>query len=442
MFFSTTDLLGVITGANPVFVRLSRFGYRELMNAPHNIIRHPVMPGGAFKLMWDTLKAGEPFCAYVDNLASGGSTYSVFATITPLGHDSYLSVRCRPQRTDLRGAAFSLYEAARAQELDARAAGMSDRQAAVIGLSNLAAGLKSAGFATYKDFMEVALPAEVEIRLSQPLETRPTAIGPASDMLVAANRLSGNLHDWSMHQTRLSDVAQRLKNAIPMLRASMDDALATAKSFVATDDGGFTPLMVWIELWAQMMGTMNAVLSELTGSLADLWDSCLRTSFRISLAVLHTQTVAQFAAELIDGVTVPDYDENARTTAVMALGQALVEGFDLARQQDAHNAEQAQAATNQLAFVRDLMGVPRELIVSWQAMAATQTNEVITRALPAMTEQMRNTDATLALLDQLRDSVSTVAMSAPSEQVNESLTRVLRTVDALARQSSRPPATP
>ena len=58
------------------------------------------MPAGAFLLMWDTLTAGRPFCAYVDNLAADGSCYTVFATITPLG-DRYLSVRFRPLRTDL-----------------------------------------------------------------------------------------------------------------------------------------------------------------------------------------------------------------------------------------------------------------------------------------------------------------------------------------------------
>lgn len=48
MFFSTTDERGVITDANSVFVKLSRYPLRSLLNAPHSIIRHPDMPGGAF----------------------------------------------------------------------------------------------------------------------------------------------------------------------------------------------------------------------------------------------------------------------------------------------------------------------------------------------------------------------------------------------------------
>src|SRR5450759_5944192 len=57
MFFSTTDQRGVITDANSVFVRLSRYPLPSLLNAPHSIIRHPDMPGGAFEVMWQTLNA-------------------------------------------------------------------------------------------------------------------------------------------------------------------------------------------------------------------------------------------------------------------------------------------------------------------------------------------------------------------------------------------------
>ncbi|MFV0287149.1 MAG: PAS domain-containing protein, partial [Demequina sp.] len=103
LFFSTTNKLGIIEQANSVFSQISRFSHEELVGKPHNLIRHPDMPQGAFRLMWDTLQAGEPFCAYVVNLAKDGSDYLVFATVTPLG-DGYLSVRSRPCVTALRDA--------------------------------------------------------------------------------------------------------------------------------------------------------------------------------------------------------------------------------------------------------------------------------------------------------------------------------------------------
>ena len=108
LFFSTTDAKGVIEEANSVFVRLSRWPREQLIGAAHNIIRHQMMPGGAFRLMWQTLESGRPFAAYVHNLANNGSRYDVFATITPLD-DGYLSVRTRPMCPVPFGAAEQIY---------------------------------------------------------------------------------------------------------------------------------------------------------------------------------------------------------------------------------------------------------------------------------------------------------------------------------------------
>lgn len=80
---SKTDLKGRITYANDVFLRVSRFDAREVIGAPHNLIRHPDMPRCVFKLMWDTIQAGGEIFAYVLNMASNGDHYWVFAHVTP-----------------------------------------------------------------------------------------------------------------------------------------------------------------------------------------------------------------------------------------------------------------------------------------------------------------------------------------------------------------------
>lgn len=84
IFFSTTDPRGVITQANEVFSRLARLPHGVLLGAPHNIVRHPQMPAGAFKIVWDALTRQEATCAYVNNLAGDGSAYWAFATIMPI----------------------------------------------------------------------------------------------------------------------------------------------------------------------------------------------------------------------------------------------------------------------------------------------------------------------------------------------------------------------
>ena len=80
---SKTDLKGVITYANPVFIRVSGYSEEELLGAPHNIIRHPDMPRCVFKLLWDTIQAGKEIFAYVVNLCKNGDHYWVFAHVTP-----------------------------------------------------------------------------------------------------------------------------------------------------------------------------------------------------------------------------------------------------------------------------------------------------------------------------------------------------------------------
>ncbi|MDO5498446.1 MAG: aerotaxis receptor Aer, partial [Propionibacteriaceae bacterium] len=174
MFFSTTDGRGVIEQANAVFVRLSRYAREQLVGAPHNIIRHPEMPGGAFRVMWDTLDAGRPFGAYVHNLAADGSRYDVFATITPLG-DGYLSVRTRPCRTDIMAVADSLYASALTLERSLGEQGVPAPARALEGAQHLAGALADAGVGTYDDFLMEALPAEIIARheLSEGIPDRP-----------------------------------------------------------------------------------------------------------------------------------------------------------------------------------------------------------------------------------------------------------------------------
>ena len=80
---SKTDLKGVITYANQVFMRVSGYHEHELLGRPHNIIRHPDMPRCVFKFLWDRISDGHEVFAYVVNLCKNGDHYWVFAHVTP-----------------------------------------------------------------------------------------------------------------------------------------------------------------------------------------------------------------------------------------------------------------------------------------------------------------------------------------------------------------------
>lgn len=93
LFFSRTNWRGVILAGNSVFQRVSLYSWDELIQKPHNVIRHPDMPKGVFWLLWDTIKKGEPVGAYVKNRAKDGRYYWVFAIVTPIGECLNFCVR-------------------------------------------------------------------------------------------------------------------------------------------------------------------------------------------------------------------------------------------------------------------------------------------------------------------------------------------------------------
>jgi PAS domain S-box-containing protein len=98
---SKTDLKGQITYANRVFLEFAGYTEDILIGAPHNIIRHPEMPKGVFKLLWDTIQTGSELFAYVKNISSSGAYYWAFANVTPVkdGNNAvvgYCSVRRKP----------------------------------------------------------------------------------------------------------------------------------------------------------------------------------------------------------------------------------------------------------------------------------------------------------------------------------------------------------
>jgi PAS domain S-box-containing protein len=103
---SKTDLKGRIIYANRIFMRISGYPEKQLINIQHNIIRHPDMPRGVFQLLWNTIKAGDECFAYVKNMAWNGDFYWVFANVTvdrdtsgkPIG---YFSVRRKPSRAGI-----------------------------------------------------------------------------------------------------------------------------------------------------------------------------------------------------------------------------------------------------------------------------------------------------------------------------------------------------
>ena len=120
LIVSKTDTRGIMTYVNQTFVEISGYSEAELLGKPHNLIRHPDMPRGVFKLLWDTIAEGGEVFAYVVNRAKDGSRYWVLAHVTPTfgGYGSiagYHSNRRAPARAAI-AAIEALYAQMRAEE--------------------------------------------------------------------------------------------------------------------------------------------------------------------------------------------------------------------------------------------------------------------------------------------------------------------------------------
>ncbi|MFA6014794.1 MAG: PAS domain-containing methyl-accepting chemotaxis protein [Gallionellaceae bacterium] len=109
---SKTDLKGQITYVNRPFVEISGYSAEELLGKPHNLIRHPDMPEGAFGDLWKTLQSGKPWRGLVKNRCKNGDYYWVEANANPFWKDGkivgYMSLRTKPSRAQVE-AAEALY---------------------------------------------------------------------------------------------------------------------------------------------------------------------------------------------------------------------------------------------------------------------------------------------------------------------------------------------
>lgn len=115
---SVTDLKGRIVYCNTAFVEVSGYATAELLGQPHNLVRHPDMPAEAFRDMWDTIQAKQPWSGLVKNRRKNGDYYWVRANATPMMDGEqitgYLSVRTLPSPESVK-TAEQLYARMQAQ---------------------------------------------------------------------------------------------------------------------------------------------------------------------------------------------------------------------------------------------------------------------------------------------------------------------------------------
>lgn len=429
MFFSTTDRRGVIDSSNDVFVRLSRYSRNELIGSPHNIIRHPDMPGGAFSAMWQTLESGNPFAAYVQNLAADGSRYDVFATITPLPSGGYLSVRTSPVCRSHHQAALEIYRRTAAEEERLRARGMTRRQAASAGALHITGQLANLGFEDYSSFARTVLPAEVIQRefLGGGLPQRPGSFGPMRIALDAALQLHKGLGAWMSEQEALSRVTLALQNATSGIRrdfAALDEASQAISS--AAPGSSARGVLAPLELWSQMQVLVGNQVGRLVNELEVLSAQTAEAKFRIALARLQSTMLASFVAELADGGPV-EGDAGDAAAAIRALGEAVRSGISAMADNVAKHRQSSKRVVDLIERTASLTEIPRQLLVEWTAAASTLPPELLGIG-SRVSESITHSNDALSSLQRLAEQCRAVTTGHDAALLHESLDEVERAI--------------
>jgi aerotaxis receptor len=247
---STTDTKGRITYCNPAFIQISGYTREELLGQPHNLIRHPDMPAEAFRDMWATIGAGQPWSGTVVNRRKNGDHYWVQANVTPLLQDGqvsgYMSVRTCPERATVE-AATALYATLRAEASQGRllhrlqggrvlrwtATGRL-REALRLDLparlSAAALLLAGGGAAAVLAAPHPALGAALVtgLALAGAFALRRLVTQPILGMLDAANRMAAG--DLTQHiDNRRSDLVGRLARALNQLNVNLASVVRDAR---------------------------------------------------------------------------------------------------------------------------------------------------------------------------------------------------------------------
>ncbi|QIK62422.1 PAS domain-containing protein [Leucobacter viscericola] len=371
VFFSTTDIRGVIEHANEMFVEYSHYSRESLVGSPHNIVRHPDMPSGVFHTMWSELQSGRPFAGHVTNLAADGSSYKVYATVTPLGNGGYLSVRIRPTDSSRALQLDGVYRELLGYENELAGSGLSRRGIAEQGAIKLGEILADAGFDSIAALQRQVLPQEVTKfeRRSEGFPHRPKATGSLADMLAAVEQVNTTLGAWSMQQHHLATLSASLREVGEQLQHELEHTSQTTAqiSDLAASGIDVGDILTPLGVWSQMQAIIEGYVVDLIGALQLLDENSAETRFRVALAKLHTRMMASFAAELIDGGGARQGDQAA---AISLLAQTLKLGLKETSEFTATHRALMVKTVESIAKSTSVLKIPRDLLLDWERNAS------------------------------------------------------------------------
>ena len=299
LFMSRTDERGVILSGNETFKFLSGYDWGTLIGAPHKLIRHPDMPKAAFWLLWDALKKGEPFGAYVKNLSASGRYYWVFAAAVPVT-DGYLSVRLKPT-SPLLETVQGLYATLLKAEVE-------DGATPEAGAAVVQDTVKSLGFRNYHAFMGYALGVEITARCN--------AIGQTVDPGIAEFEAIGQL---------LADLSEEVQG-VQALYATIANSPVNLNILGSRLTSGREPIQVVAQNYGMLASELMQIIAELEDALENLLDQAYLGRTGHCASLLYAEAIGKFETDEANRGT------RGHTAEVAILKRALAGFQDTAQQ--------------------------------------------------------------------------------------------------------------
>ena len=333
LFFSTTDASGRIRRANSIFMRLSGYPRGALVGRAHNVVRHPDMPAGLFRSIWEDISAGGAASAYITNRSSDGGRYRVFATIVPSG-DGFLSVRTLPMRTGLRDTIEAVYARVRMVEAASAAGGSSRREVAAAGQAALVEELRALGYRDSTDFTRRTLPDEVAALVAAGVAIPERDVdGPLARVLAEMNGVEVATADLvalldecgrlvALLGRRSADI-DALSARLGRLRDCLREVAADVGSLGSGRENDVSER--YREVDALILECVEQ-LHPLAGQVAELRGDVDSVRFGIALLRLHNLASGFFALQIIDGED--ELEANDAVGSLDELAGALRDGAE------------------------------------------------------------------------------------------------------------------
>ncbi len=310
---STTDLQSHITYCNPAFIEASGYTREALLGQPHNLVRHPDMPAEAFRDLWATLKAGEPWTALVKNRRKNGDHYWVRANVTPVLEagqvTGYMSVRTAASRDEVADAE-QLYAQMREQAATGQAGHRLERgEVRLVGPGPALARILKPGLGTRLTLaallvtcalalaagpltglggLGMAPPVALALLLGSGLASwmRCQALAPLLNAITVARRMSAGDLTQTIRSTQ-SDEAGQLARAMSQLNVNLQAVVGDVRRQV---EG--------ITLASAEIAQGNLDLGQRTETQAGSLQKTAASMTRITDAIRQTADTAHSAASL------------------------------------------------------------------------------------------------------------------------------------------------